>query len=128
MLDHLNSLPGRTMARSEYHADLKREYSEQRGVFWKLERRQFFNELGDPAWDAFTAGNWDRVIEVFEGDRKRVSRDVTAETERGVEMRRLRIVEHPPSPYLRWEMHSHLGSSPRAGAPFGCSTPRRSPS
>lgn len=108
MLDRLNSYSGRAMDRPEYHADLKREYAARSGVFWKLERAQFFNEVGDSAWDAFKAGDWDRVLALFESDRERVSRDVASEEQRGVEMRRLRIVEHPPSMYLRWEMHSHM--------------------
>lgn len=107
MRERLGSLPGRSMTRPEYHADLKREYSSRRGVFWKLERRQFFNEVDDPAWEAFKAGDWDRVLAVFEEDRERVGKEVAAEAQRGVEMRRLRIVEHPPSAYVRWEMHSH---------------------
>ncbi|MUL41392.1 hypothetical protein FZ103_09410 [Streptomonospora sp. PA3] len=96
------------MDRPEYHADLKQEYAARSGVFWKLERGQFFDEVGDSAWDAFRAGDWERVLAIFEGDRERVSRDVAAEAQRGVELRRLRIVEHPPSAYLRWETHSHL--------------------
>ncbi|GAB3466247.1 hypothetical protein GCM10027570_55310 [Streptomonospora sediminis] len=108
MLDHLDHRSGRTMDRPEYHADLKQEYASRSGVFWKLERAQFFNEVGDSAWDAFKADDWDRVLAIFESDRERVGRDVAAEAERGVELRRLRIVEHPPSAYLRWEMHSHL--------------------
>jgi hypothetical protein len=101
MLERLDSMPGRVMTRPEYHADLKAALPSVSGVCWKLERRQFFNELEDSAWEAFKAGDWDQVMAIFESDRERVT------AARGMEFRRLRIVEHPPSAYLRWEMHSH---------------------
>lgn len=107
MLARLDSMPGRVMTRPEYHADLKGVLPSVSGVCWKLERRQFFNELGDSAWEAFKAGDWNQVMAIFENDRDRVTADVAAEAARGMEFRRLRIAEHPPSAYLRWEMHSH---------------------
>lgn len=106
MHDRFASLSGRTLDRPEYHADLAREFAAHSGTLWKLERAQHFSEVGDPAWDAFLAGDWERVLALFELDREPAAQEVAAEAERGAELRRLRLVEHPPSPYLRWEMHS----------------------
>lgn len=107
MLDRIESVPGRIMDRSAYHADSRGQRDSLVGVAWKLERAQFFNEQGDSAWDAFKEGDWDRVLEIFESERETVAANVRSETERGFEFRRVRIVEHPPGKYLRWEMHSH---------------------
>jgi hypothetical protein len=56
-----------------------------------------------PSWQAFMAGDWARVLAVFESERP----DARAETEKysrqGSELRRLRIVEQPVSPDLLWE-------------------------
>ncbi|PSK95733.1 hypothetical protein CLV63_114166 [Murinocardiopsis flavida] len=107
MLELIDSVPGRVMDRPAYHADRARESDSLVGVLWKLERAQFFNEQGDTAWDAFKAGDWGRVLEIFESERESVTARVREETDRGFEFRRLRVVEDPPSAYLRWEMHSH---------------------
>lgn len=100
--------PGHVFDRPGYHADADQvEAQTPNGVIWKLERAQFFNELGDPAWEAFQAGNWPRVQEIFESERDAIQAELHARAQLGQEFRRLRIVEHPPTPYLQWESHSH---------------------
>lgn len=95
-----------TLTRPEYHADSDAEEERLRGVIWKLEREQFVTEQDDPAWDAYVAGDWDRVLEIFEEDRDALRAAVERETKSGVEFRRLRVIEHPPNSYLRWELPS----------------------
>jgi hypothetical protein len=40
---------------------------------WKLERMQFYDETGFPGWDAFTEGDWDRSMEMYETLRPRAA-------------------------------------------------------
>ncbi|KII00167.1 hypothetical protein LP52_03765 [Streptomonospora alba] len=104
----MRAAEGTVLDRPTFHADSDRE--EERldgGAVWKLERAQYFNELDDPAWDAFVAGDWTRVLRTFAGERDWIREDVARYTDRGLEFRRLRIVEDPPSAYLQWESHSH---------------------
>ncbi|WP_046468852.1 DUF6879 family protein [Allosalinactinospora lopnorensis] len=99
---------GRVLDRPTYHADSDQEQARLTGgVIWKLERSQVFNEVGDPAWEAMLAGDWARVMEIFESEREAISQELRDNAEQGLEFRRLRIVESPPTPYLRWESHSH---------------------
>lgn len=73
-------------------------------VFWKLERRQTFREPGTPSWEAFAAGDWDHALELNECERDTVRAKVAEDESLGVESCRLRVVEHPVTPYLQWEM------------------------
>ncbi|GAA3739237.1 DUF6879 family protein [Salinactinospora qingdaonensis] len=108
IFDRVRQAPGVVLDRPTYHADSDREQDKlDGGVIWKLERSQVFNEVGDAAWDAFVAGDWPRVMEIFESEREAIGEEIRANTEQGLEFRRLRVVEHPPTPYLQWESHSH---------------------
>jgi hypothetical protein len=105
MLDLIRGIPGKTLDQAAYHAVRRAETARLTRPIWKLERSQYFHEPeDDPSWQAFTAGDWPRVLAVFESERA----DARAETEKyarqGSELRRLRIVERPVTPYLLWEM------------------------
>jgi len=92
--------------RSAYHAQRQRESERLTGPIWKLERSQFFHEPDDdPSWQAFADGDWDRVLTAFEGDRAAARAEVEGYAKQGSELRRLRIVEFPVTPYLQWECH-----------------------
>jgi hypothetical protein len=104
MLDRLPSLPGAELGFAAYSADYDRAYTALTGVIWKLERHQAFREPGDPSWEAFMAGDWARAMELNEAERPAAAAQVAEERARGVEVRRLRVVTDPPSPYVQWEM------------------------
>lgn len=106
MFDRVWELGGTRMNRAEYHADADHVEEGLSGIVWKLERAQFVRELDDSAWDAFVAGDWDRVLEIYESERADVRSVVESEAAQEREFRRLRIVESPPGPYLRWELPS----------------------
>lgn len=97
------------MDRPDYHADVAalRTGNDITGDIWKLERSQVFEESGDPAWEAFVADDWNQVLAIFEEERESLREEIRAFERSGLRLRRLRVVEHPPTPYLRWEMHSH---------------------
>lgn len=108
IFDRVRNTFGDPLDRSAYHADSDRvQASVPGGIIWKLERSQFFNESGDSAWEAFLHGDWNRVMEIFDSEREAVRDEVREFAACGLELRRLRVVEVPPSPYLQWEMHSH---------------------
>jgi len=105
MLDRLRLIPGAELDFPAYSADFDREYDTLTGVIWKLERHQAFSEPGDPSWDALVAGDWGRALRLNDAEWPAVRDQVAAERDRGVETRRLRIVQTPVSPYVQWEMH-----------------------
>ncbi|GAA1754570.1 DUF6879 family protein [Streptomonospora arabica] len=118
MLERLRDLPARPLDRPDYHAEYWAAY-ERGGVFWKLERAQHFEEPGDASWEAFAAGDWQKALELNEADRADAEAMAAKDREVGMETRRIRIVEHPVSPYLQWEMQflrllSEAGQSLRA--------------
>ncbi|PRY00489.1 DUF6879 family protein [Allonocardiopsis opalescens] len=106
MLERVRAARGVRLSRTEYHADFDRVAESVTGVMWKLERSQTFREPDDPAWRSFVAGEWDEVLSLFDAERDDIAAEVAKDAERGVRLRRLRVVEEPVSAYLQWEMHS----------------------
>jgi len=102
MLDRIIDVPGPEMDLASYSDAFDEAYKQI--VFWKLERRQTFREPGIPSWEAFAAGDWDRALELNARERDTVRAKVAEDKSLEVESRRLRVVEHPVTPYLQWEM------------------------
>lgn len=102
MLDRIADLPGPELDLGAYSDAYDEVY--EHIVFRKLERRQTFREPGVPSWEAFAAGDWDRALELNELERDAVRAKVSEDYRLGVTSRRLRVVEHPVTPYLQWEM------------------------
>ncbi|MFG1702731.1 DUF6879 family protein [Nonomuraea sp. M3C6] len=98
MLDRINEISGVKLGADGYLDDFWPNFRKIDDVFWKLERVQSFREAGEPSWDVMLEGDWDRSLKLID-DRR--AHEGTASVAR----RRLRIVEHPVTPYLRWEMH-----------------------
>lgn len=105
MLSEISGIPGKLLDVASYHA-LRREETERlSGPIWKLERSQYFHEPDDdPSWQAFIADDWAKVLEVFESERSEAEAETDKYARQGSELRRLRVVERPVSPYLLWEM------------------------
>ncbi|WP_398695293.1 DUF6879 family protein [Streptomonospora wellingtoniae] len=61
-------------------------------------------EHGDPSWEAFIAGDWERSLVLNDEERDGARAEAKSLREQGVEIRRLRIVEKPVTPYVQWEM------------------------
>jgi hypothetical protein len=106
MLEHIHEIPGEALDHPTYHTRLRWDLKQLSAPVWKLERSQFFSEPDDdPSWQAFVAGDWGRALSAFEDDRASARAEAQEYARQGAELRRLRIVEHPVSPYLQWEMH-----------------------
>jgi hypothetical protein len=103
MLERIPSLPGKRLDAQEYLDDFWARFQGHSGDFWKLERCQHFIEPGVPSWEAFAAGEWERALALAVGQRPAVREYIAAN--RHLNRRRVRIVEHPLTPYLHWELH-----------------------
>ncbi len=73
-------------------------------VFWKLERMQDFREPGSASWEAMAEGDWDRSLRLLSDDAGYVT-SRTHDQKATFVRRRVRVAEHPITPYLQWEMH-----------------------
>ncbi|MFJ2177123.1 MULTISPECIES: DUF6879 family protein [unclassified Streptomyces] len=74
---------------------------------WKFERRQHFEELGSPSWEAFRRGDWSEALRLMAENGTTYWAQVAQEDRaRGSVFHRVRIVEEPLTPYLQWELNS----------------------
>ncbi|HEX6347344.1 DUF6879 family protein [Umezawaea sp.] len=95
------------MTANEYLADFRENFwHDNRGLNWKLERRQEFVESSNESWEASRRNDWKRSIDLLEKGRSTVADYERRISERGMEVRRVRVVEQPISSYLLWELTS----------------------
>ncbi|GGV02180.1 hypothetical protein GCM10010182_19740 [Actinomadura cremea] len=106
MLDQIPRIAGDALDHAAYHKDFALQTENLDGVIWKLERSQFFRELRDPSWRAFTSGDWRRSLNLLEEDRDAVRTEARLNKLRGLRVRRVRVVERPLSPYIQWELYA----------------------
>jgi hypothetical protein len=102
MLERVRSLPGTELSPEGYFEDFWPHFLRVEDVLWKLERIQDFQEPDEPSWVAMTEGDWDRALALVE--EKRAESQEQARSSERFANRRLRIVGHPVTPYLQWEM------------------------
>jgi hypothetical protein len=110
MLDlHAPALPadqGERLIRKEY----KRDFRELRAAirdrhFWKLERRQHFEETNDPSRDALRRHDWNEAVRLHEEERESLRLGAQENERRQYHFHRLRVIEEPLTPYMRWELY-----------------------
>lgn len=73
---------------------------------WKFERRQHFQELSSPSWEAFRRGEWQESLRLTAERRSHWQRIAQEDRERETVFHRVRVVEEPLTPYMQWELHS----------------------
>ncbi|QFZ16964.1 DUF6879 family protein [Saccharothrix syringae] len=99
--------PGTELAPDEYLADFNREFwHDNSGVSWKLERRQEFIESNNASWEASRRNDWTTSLDLLEKRRAKLADYERRIADNGMEVRRVRVVEQPISPYLLWELSS----------------------
>ncbi|GAB3977222.1 hypothetical protein GCM10029978_066350 [Actinoallomurus acanthiterrae] len=103
MIERLRDVPGDALSVEDYLADFSRHFNDFGGSVLKLERRQAFREPEDPSWRALDAGDWREAIRLIDGRRDDIQDPVLSYPD--VELRRLRIVDKPYTPYLQWELY-----------------------
>lgn len=99
----LDGAGGEQLALPAYYSDFQERF-ERSAEFWKLERGQVFAEPGSESWEAFDRGDWDESLRLIEARRPGFADYQRRNEARGMNSRRVRIVELPPSPYLHWEL------------------------
>lgn len=104
MSDLLDGAPGELLSAESYNEDFAAHFWRiGEAGFWKLERRQTFQEPDNASWQAFVRGDWDEAVRLHEARRADLKAYYRKMTENGFRARRVRVVEKPVSPYLRWE-------------------------
>ncbi|MEV6983206.1 DUF6879 family protein [Sphaerisporangium sp. NPDC051017] len=99
MLDRVRGVPGHRLGAAAYLDEFWPYFDRLGGgTLWKLERAQSFQEPDVPSWVAMIGGGWERALALVEEMRPTVHSDP------GQDLRRLRIVDKPVTPYLQWEM------------------------
>jgi hypothetical protein len=107
-IERVRQAAGEILPVADYLAEFYECFQDVEGVVWKLERAQHFHEPDVPSWVAMMDGDWRRALKLIE--EMRFSRDLPPR----IQLRRLRIVETPLTPYMHWELVL-LAARTRAG-------------
>ena len=100
-------LSGTRLSVDEYLDDFKDNFwHDNNGVNWKLERRQEFVESSNESWEASRCNDWRRSLDLLEEGRANGAAYERRISDMGMEVRRVRVVEKPITPYLLWELTS----------------------
>jgi hypothetical protein len=102
----LVQLSGQPLTLDGYLDDFERRFwqTDESGC-WKIERQQEFAEPGDDSWEAFAQGDWDRALALMNGKRREITEYHKRIRKSGFDVRRVRVVQEPISPYLIWELN-----------------------
>jgi hypothetical protein len=105
MRDPLPDTAGERLLGDDYLADFEEHFwrTGETG-FWKLERLQHFLEPTDDSWTAFAQGRWQDALELLEQRRPSLIRHYEKISDHHFTTWRIRVVEHPLSDYMRWEL------------------------
>jgi hypothetical protein len=103
MHELLRGASGERLQYDAYSASFDDDY-EQLGEpeFWKLERRQVFQDTTMPSWQAFSRGDWDEAMRLAEALRPEIEEEYRQDAERGTRSWWIKIVEFPLTPYVQW--------------------------
>lgn len=102
----LASRPGHRLSLDAYRSDFRRYRDRIRGrESWKFERRQEFEEDGE-SWQALRRGDRAESVRLLEDEREDLLAAARRDRQRGTPFRRVRVVEEPLTPYMRWELYA----------------------
>jgi len=106
MLDLFVNSSGDRLLGEVYWADFEENFWRTgRPGFWKVERLQEFREPNDDSWVAFSEGRWQDSLDLLGRRRDSLIRHYNKIRAHGFETWRIRVVEHPLTDYMRWELH-----------------------
>jgi hypothetical protein len=102
----LVQLPGKSLTLEEYLDDFRRRFwATDASGCWKIERQQEFAEPGEDSWEAFARGDWDMALRLMNDRRSEFTEYYKRIRKSPFEVRRVRVIEEPISPYLIWELN-----------------------
>lgn len=99
---HLDPQAGQKLDLHTYYPDFADHF--RNTDFWKLERGQSFAEPSSRSWNAFNEGNWEQSMDLLNEWRHELIPVHTKNISNLVYAHRIRIVEDPLTPYMRWEL------------------------
>jgi hypothetical protein len=106
MRELLDGASGERLAIDLYRKEFAKKFQRVGSPgFWKLERLQTFQEASDKSWDAFVEGDWGRALRLLEAQRSSFTEFYQKSERDGFRISRVRVVEHPITPYLQWELY-----------------------
>src|SRR5690242_16881557 len=105
MRDLLGGPHGEPLELDAYREDFRRrDFAVDGYDSWKLERRQDFREPGDPSWEAVVRGDWQQALRLIAERRGELLDLSRLAASHACRLLRVRVVERPLTPYLRWEL------------------------
>ncbi|MGX7827258.1 DUF6879 family protein [Actinokineospora sp. 24-640] len=105
MHELLSGADGNFLDLNSYQDSFRKDYSllgKAGGEFWKLERRQLFQEPEMPSWHAYLRGDWDEARRLAESLRPELEREYRDDAARGIRTWWIKVVELPIQPYVQW--------------------------
>jgi hypothetical protein len=94
------------MTLDEYLNDFQQRFwSTDASGCWKIERQQEFAEPGEDSWEAFARGEWNLALRLMNDRRSGFTEYYKRIRKGGFDVRRVRVVQEPISPYLIWELN-----------------------
>ncbi|HSH60011.1 MAG TPA: hypothetical protein VK988_10290 [Acidimicrobiales bacterium] len=107
MVRHLRARPARHLTPSEFQDRFREALDATRHIFRKVEALQYYDESGDPSWEAFRRGDHATAMAELDCIVDEQTELLKPALTRGVSLTRLRIVEYPVTDYVRWEFASY---------------------
>lgn len=102
----LDAATGDRLEQAQYKEDFRRRLQDIDGQdMLKLERRQVFRQPGTPSWEAFVRGDWEQALRIYQDKLETLRASLAARRDRGIDYRRVRVVEKPIIPYVQWELN-----------------------
>jgi hypothetical protein len=103
MHELLAGAAGERLEYDDYVASVEKDYQHVGDPgFWKLERRQCFQEPEMPSWRAFASGDWFEAVRLAQELRPALEAEYRQDAELGIRSWWIKVVEFPISPYIQW--------------------------
>jgi hypothetical protein len=99
------------LAPADFRAHFKRAWDDARSRYFKIERRQSYNQAGDESFEAFVDGDYERARRLVHSSVLTQGEMYAEARAKGIDLVRLRLVQLPLSDYLRYyEIPSYFAS------------------
>lgn len=93
------------LTHEEYLADFWPYFEAMTSKMRKIEVGQSFSEPGNPSWEAFSTGDWNRSLQCIDEHAPETRQYFEGLRDAGKQAARVRVVELPLTEYLVWEFN-----------------------